>query len=127
MKIKDLETAKKYGFKLLISESDLIDEAAAWRDDFTQEELEEFKKISEINKKLVQENIVVPEYSCLSGFEGNYGINIGHSKRGQHYYILCNPDTLVLSVFVTASDSSGSNCALPDSLFEMIKNGDVIL
>ena len=127
MKIKDLETAKKYGFKLLISESDLINEAAAWRDDFTPEELEEFKKISEKNKKLMQENIVVPEYSCLSGFEGDYGVDIGHSRRGQHYYILCNPDTLVLSVFATKPDGSGSNRVLPDWLFEMIKNGDVSL
>ena len=44
MKIKNLETAKKYGFKLLISESELIDEVAAWRDDFTPEEFEDFKK-----------------------------------------------------------------------------------
>ena len=127
MKIKDLETAKKYGFYPIISESKLIDEAAAWRDDFTPEELEEFKKISEKNEKLIQESIVIPEYSCLSGFEGYYGIDIGHSRRGQHYYILCDPDTLVLSVFATEADGSGSNRILPDFLFEMIKNGDVIL
>jgi len=127
MKIKNLEVAKKYGFLPIFQEDKLPSKVFQFSNDYTQEEVDYYNKIWEKDDEIKKENIVVSEYSDLYYFDDYLAYNIGHSRRGQYYYILCEKDTLELSIIATSPDGSGSNCNLPDILVEMILNGDVVL
>jgi len=89
----------------------------------TNEQAKEYLKIENNIKK---NSIVVEMYSDLSAYDDHLAYEIGHSRKGQHYYILCNKDTLQLSILATNPDGCGSDIALPDILIEMIKNEDIV-
>ena len=55
-----------------------------------------------------------------------YFLNIGHSRRGQCYYLLVNSDNILL-IITTKPDGEGGSVLLPDILINMIKDNCVIV
>ena len=47
---------------------------------------------------------------------------IGHSRRGQYYYLTTNINQEI-NVYASRPDGSGTDISLPDVLFEMMKDG----
>ncbi len=127
MKIKNLEVAKKYGFVTIFKEENLPTNVVKWRDDFNNEELERFINLHTEDDVIRKETIVVSDRSDLYYYDDCLAYNMGHSRRGQFYYILCDKETLDLTILATSPDGSGCDCDLPDVLVEMILNGDVVL
>lgn len=122
MKVKDLETALKYFIPIRTeNDSPLIgfnwDKATDNEVDMILEEEKQFKKL----------NYVVDENDSLYYYTDYLVLSIGHSRRGQWYYILCHKDSLELSVLATKPDGDGGMISLPDTLYTMIQAGDIIL
>jgi hypothetical protein len=125
MKIKNIETAKKYGFYPIFHEENLPSNVAEWDNDFTDEEITAYCNLHLEDDKIKKEHIVVSYRDELYYYDSYLILNIGHSRRGQNYYIFCHKETLELSVFASKPDGSGGNCDLPDILIKMILCGDV--
>ena len=121
MKIKSIEKAKGYGFKPIVNE--IKKPTLDWSDATTDEDIDVFLAIEKVFE---QEHIIVSDDSLLSRFDNHLAYDIGDSRRGQRYYILCNENTLELSLLATQPDGAGSDIALPDVLIEMVKNRDVV-
>lgn len=123
MKFKDLETALEY-FKPIVKESDSPMSKTDWKnDDIDMIELE--KKEDEFFKN----NYIVLSIDDddLYFFANDFLVyEIGHSRRGQHYYIICEKSTLELSVIASKPDGDGGAIAIPDILIDLIKNGEII-
>ena len=128
MKIKSLQKAFEYGFKSIIKREDLPYNKWEWSDNITDQECDEFHKAEELSKKIEQENIIVNSYyNELYFYDNCLALNLGHSRRGQCYYILCDKQTLELSIFATNADGDSSSIDFPKVIYEMIINQDVIL
>ena len=53
-------------------------------------------------------------------FQEGYAYNLGHSRRGQFYYLICS-DEGFFSVFASEPDGSGGKKELPiDSIFSRL-------
>lgn len=126
MKAKDLETAKKY-FQPIFKEEKLPSKTATWRADFTENEWAEYSTLWMKDDMVKQNNIVVNDNSALYYFEGFLALSIGHSRRGQHYYILCEIETLNVYIFATNPDGGGGIIDFPEIIYKMIANGELIL
>lgn len=63
------------------------------------------------------------DYSEDYEFENQMIYEMGHSRRGQFYFILVDKSTLVLSIYATKPDGSGSNIAMSDVIFDLIQAG----
>lgn len=70
--------------------------------------------------------IVENDFSILYYFENVYVYEIGHSRRGQFYYILFDINTKIFSVIATEPDGSGGDINLPDILIDLIKNEIIV-
>jgi hypothetical protein len=55
-------------------------------------------------------------------FANNWVFDIGHSRRGQHYYIIIGKDRR-LNVYGSDPDGSSGQIGLPDVLVDMIRDG----
>lgn len=126
MKFKNLETAKKY-LSPIFREEKLPTKINKWSEDFTDEEHENFINLWKEDELIEKECFVVSEYSDLYYYENYLAYKIGHSRRGQYYYLLCDVNTLNISIIATTPDGAGSNVSLPDVLITWILNGDVVL
>ncbi len=124
MKIKNLKAAREYGFRPVFHEKNLPSNVTEWNNDLTDEEITNLLLEED---KIKKENIVVSDRDELYYFDDYLILNIGHSRRGQYYYIFCHKETLELYVYASKPDGSGGVCDLPDILVQMILNGDVIL
>lgn len=62
-------------------------------------------------------------YSEDFEFENQVIYEMGHSRRGQFYFILIDKSSLVMSVYATEPDGSGSNIAMSDVIFDLIQAG----
>lgn len=51
-----------------------------------------------------------------------YKFNIGHSRRGQHYYLLIGFSSRIINIFASKPDGDGTYIGLPDVLFQLIKD-----
>ena len=122
MKIKNIETALKY-FIPIVTEGNLPTYGFAW-DNATNEEIDMVLAQERQFRKL---NYVVDEDDSLFYYTNYLVLSIGHSRRGQFYYILCHKESLELNVVATKPDGDGGMIGLPDVLFTMIQAGDVIL
>lgn len=53
--------------------------------------------------------------------EGKLVYDLGHSRRGQYYYLIIEDDRTI-SVFATKPDGDGTSIELDDILFELFEN-----
>jgi hypothetical protein len=127
MKIKNLQVARKYGFCPIFHEENLPSNVTEWNNDFTDEEIVAYSNLHLEDDKIKKQNIVVSDRDELYWFDDYLILNIGHSRRGQYYYIFCHKKTLELYVYASKPDGSGGVCNLPDILVQMILTGDVVL
>lgn len=63
------------------------------------------------------------DYSEDFEFENTMIYEMGHSRRGQFYFILIDKSSLVMSVYATEPDGSGSDIAMSDVIFDLIQAG----
>lgn len=63
------------------------------------------------------------DYSDDYEFDNKMIYEIGHSRRGQFYFILVDKSTLVLSVYATKPDGSGSSVFMSPVIFDLIQAG----
>ena len=54
-----------------------------------------------------------------------YKYNLGHSRRGQCYYILVG-DNLEIDLYASEPDGSGGSISLDNTLFKLITEGIII-
>ena len=89
------------------------------RDGITEEEVLQY--FSKVDKEYEESN---DEYT-LSCY--NYSLELGHSRRGQHYYLLVRslvePKVLI---YASEPDGSGGSLELSDTLFKLIENEIVV-
>lgn len=127
MKIKSKEKAFYYGFKPIVKEENLPSKQWEWSDNITDEECDRFYKIEELSNMIEQTSLVVNWYNPLYFFDNCFVYEIGHSRRGQHYYILCDENTLELSLFTSSGNGEGSDVDFPKVIYNMVINGDILL
>jgi len=109
----------EFGFKPLIT-SEKID--ALWKDSKNKSN-EEVSEIIKLENKLREDNFIVEdEDSVLYYFQNVYVYEIGHSRRGQFYYLLFNVNTKTFEILATEPDGSGGSVELPNILIDLIKN-----
>lgn len=53
----------------------------------------------------------------------DYKFNIGHSRRGQFYYLLVDETTRNVAIYASEPDGSGGCVDCPDVLFELFNDG----
>lgn len=82
------------------------------REDYNLEKLLDYGFVK-IDKEKATEN----EDWTLSTFD--YAFQIGHSRRGQFYYLLVNEKTRVLFIYATEPDGNGGIIQSPDVLIKM--------
>ncbi len=82
------------------------------KDSVTKEQLEE------LGFYLYQEN----EYEYYYSMENKMIYEIGHSRRGQFYYLIVNKSNCI-EVFATEPDGSGGSIELANTLLKMFKLG----
>lgn len=63
------------------------------------------------------------DYSEDYEFENQMIYEMGYSRRGQFYYILVDKSSLIISVYATKPDGSGSNVAMSSVIFDLIQAG----
>ena len=126
MKFKDLETAKKY-LSPIFQEDKLPSKITQWSENFTDEEHDNFINLWKEDERIKKECFVVSEYSDLYYYDKYLAYRIDHARRGQCYYLLCDVNTLDISIIATTPDGSGSDVLLPNVLITWILNGDVVL
>jgi hypothetical protein len=120
MKIKQekLKDLGKVGFVKIVKESDspiyLTDNNTP--KDVFDELYQEYLKFSE--------NYVINDEDDdpLSVYEGQYVYDLGHSSRGQHYYILIQKDWQV-AVFASKPDGDGTHVEIGDIFQKLISEG----
>lgn len=125
MKFKDLETAKKY-FRVIFQEDKLPSKITKWNENFTEAEHENFANLWKEDERIKNECLVVSDDSELYYYNDYLAYDIGHSRRGQRYYLLCDTKTLALSIIATSPDGSESDVSLPNELMTWIINGEVV-
>ena len=52
-----------------------------------------------------------------------YAYCIGHSRRGQHYYLLVDSNSREISIYASEPDGSGGSINCPDILLKMFLDG----
>jgi len=73
--------------------------------------------------KFIENYVIDNEYDDpLSGYEGQYVYDLGHSSRGQHYYVLIQKD-LQVSIFASKADGSGTWVEIGDIFQKLIIDG----
>ena len=72
-----------------------------------------FEKINK--EELDDEDYIISLY--------DYQFEIGHSRRGQVYSLLCNEKTRKLSIYASEPDGGGGSVACPDILIKLILDG----
>jgi len=75
-----------------------------------------FKKLT----KTYFDEECINEDHILFGFEDSYVFDLGHSRRGQHYYYLVTPSRDV-EVIATKPDGAGSSVELHSVILELYK------
>ena len=70
--------------------------------------------------KEYKEEYISDEDPVLNYFEG-YLYNIGHSRRGQHYYLLCNT-TGSFSLYASEPDGAGGQILMPGIILKLIED-----
>jgi hypothetical protein len=50
---------------------------------------------------------------------------LGHSRRGQHYYLTIHPETFEIYVYANEADGRGTHIMIGDVLFRMFEKGMV--
>ena len=58
-------------------------------------------------------------------FYSDYKLNLGHSRRGQFYWILVNSGSRNLSIVATMPDGDGGAIRIPNILMRMVEEGIV--
>ena len=125
MKAKDLTTALKY-FRPIISERNLPSKVTEWRNDFTDEEVNAFCELPNKDKEIRATHYVAEECDVLEYYDDFLAWGLGHARRGQHYYLLCHKDSLLISVLASKPDGDGCSIELPNELINAILAGDII-
>ena len=125
MKFKDLETAKKY-FLPIFQEDKLPSKLTQWSENFTEKEHNNFINLWKEDEKIKKKCLVVSDDSELYYFENFLVYEIGHSRRGQFYFLLCEIETLEISVLATKPEGSGSKVLMPNQMINWIKDGEII-
>lgn len=74
-------------------------------------------------EKIDKEEELECENYTLSNF--NYKFNVGHSRRGQYYYLLVKESDRIVYVFATEPDGSGGIVYCPNVLKKLIIEGIV--
>lgn len=59
--------------------------------------------------------------STLSYYD--YSFNIGHSRRGQFYYLLVSEKSRIINIYASKSDGSGCSIELTSKLIDLFENG----
>lgn len=126
MKLKqdiNLETLMSYGFFELFKEENLPSKITEWRNDFTDEEIDEFSNLYLKDEEYRQKYFVISDSHTLYYYENVLVYNIGHSRRGQFYYLILDKTSLQLSILASKADGEGSSISLPDVILKLYKNG----
>ena len=56
----------------------------------------------------------------------DYKFEIGHSRRGQFYYLLVKESTRKIIIYATKPDGSGGVIGCPDVLVKLISDGVIV-
>ncbi len=115
MVVKQGVDLSAYGFFKVVN----IQEQPKFDPNFTDAELEDWKeRLKEFNK-----NYVVEQYDDpLDDLKDHWVFNMGHSRRGQHYYLAVNSER-VLFVFASKPDGSGGKLPMHDVIMQMFADG----
>ena len=49
-------------------------------------------------------------------------LNLGHSRRGQFYYLYYNPNYNSFNIYASKPDGEGTSVIFPNVIYELIKN-----
>lgn len=56
----------------------------------------------------------------------DYKYEIGHSRRGQHYYLLVSEKSRTISLYASKPDGGGGSIGCPDVLLKLIIDGIIV-
>lgn len=89
------------------------------REGITEEEV--LQHFSKVDKEYEESN----DNWTLSCYD--YSLELGHSRRGQHYYLLVRSllETKVL-IYASEPDGDGGSLELSDILFKLIENRIIV-
>jgi len=123
MKFKSLEIAKDFFSPIFDGNKLPLEEWS--KTNLTNEDAE---RIIAKEKEINQTHIVVSEGNDLHYYADDYlAREISHARRGQFYYLLCNVETLEISVLATKPDGSGCEVLMPDILIQWFSLGYLVL
>jgi hypothetical protein len=73
--------------------------------------------------KFIENYVIDNEYDDpLSGYEGQYVYDLGHSSRGQRYYVLIQKD-LQIAIFASKANGDGTHIKVGDIFQKLISDG----
>jgi hypothetical protein len=82
-----------------------------------------FDKLYQEYLKFIENYVIDNEYDDpLSECEGQYIYDLGHSRRGQHYYILIQKD-LQVTILASKADGDGTHVKVGDIFQKLISKG----
>jgi hypothetical protein len=114
-KVKDLG---KVGFVKIVKESD---SPIYLTDNNTQKDV--FDKLYQEYLKFIENYVINDEHDDpLTVYEGQYVYDLGHSSRGQHYYILIQKD-LQVTILASKADGDGTHVKVGDIFQKLISKG----
>jgi len=126
MKFKNLEIAKEF-FSPIFKEEKLPSKLFKFSTNYTQEEVDEYNNIWKKDEEIKETHFIVSYEQDLYWYADNSLVReISYARRGQIYYLLCNIETLEISVLATKPDGSGCEVLMPDILIEWFLKGYLV-
>tara|TARA_R110000787_G_scaffold70320_1_gene156376 strand:+ start:1082 stop:1456 length:375 start_codon:yes stop_codon:yes gene_type:complete len=118
-RLKDL---KKLGFVKVIREKNTP------IFDFVENmDIDKFNKLYALKDKYYEDNYVVEDdYDCLYYHEGSWVFEIGHSRRGQSYYVIIHKVTNEVQILATEPDGAGGVIDAGNIFKELIESDFII-
>jgi hypothetical protein len=117
-KLKDLSSI---GFvKVALKENSPLSNASITKD-MSDDEVRQIIKLE--NEFQKSHYVAYDDYDGLYYHEGCWVFEIGHSRRGQSYYVIINKDTNEVQILATEPDGSGGIINAGDIFKVLIENG----
>ena len=127
MKLKkevNLEDLVKFGFSKVIPDKDLPTYKFDFKNWNSELEPNKYNELLKEEEELLKHKVVLDEIcddaDCYFNLY-DYIYDLGHSRRGQHYYIIVN-ESRNFNIIATEPDGSGGVCELGNILIELLEN-----
>ncbi len=72
----------------------------------------------EVSKEDYEDNFVILNY--------DYVLDLGHSRRGQHYYVLVKLNNRSVSLYASEPDGNGCEISVPEKLLKLFTDRVII-